>query len=198
MACIDRSSNPGRMDKQVEWMLNRDLQLAFMESTEHLAAKCDLPKRIMSVPVYFNQPIYGLEVPNFTDFAGPGVILTIIFFLAVALTSGAMLAERNEGILERSLVSGITGTEILFSHVLVQMLVMVIQSGAVLLIGFVFFGLTIRGPIGWVIILTLITGLCGMTFEGNIFYQIPTDNDNNQFKNHVCFPTCSLLYPNQG
>jgi len=30
----------------------------------------------------------------------------IIFFLAVALTSGAMLIERNEGILERSLVSG--------------------------------------------------------------------------------------------
>jgi hypothetical protein len=33
----------------------------------------------------------------------------IIYFLAVALTSGALLAERNEGILERSLVSGITG-----------------------------------------------------------------------------------------
>ncbi|KAG6451239.1 hypothetical protein O3G_MSEX007021 [Manduca sexta] len=96
-------------DKQVEWMLNRDIQLAFMEAAEYLAKLCDLPKRIMSIPVYFNKPIYGLDVPNFTDFAGPGVILTIIFFLAVALTSGSMLAERNEGILERSLVSGITG-----------------------------------------------------------------------------------------
>ncbi|XP_034837431.1 ABC transporter G family member 20 [Maniola hyperantus] len=151
-------------DKQVEWMLNRDILTAFMDATQHLAEMCHLPSRILSTPVFIHEPIFGLEVPNFTDFAGPGVILTIIFFLAVALTSGSMLAERNEGILERSLVSGITGTEILFAHVIVQMIVMVVQTTTVLIIGFLVFDLTIRGPVLWVVVLTLINGLCGMTF----------------------------------
>ncbi|CAH2256272.1 jg22624 [Pararge aegeria aegeria] len=63
-------------DKQVEWMLNRDLLLAFMEATEHLSGVCHLPGRLLATPVYIHKPIFGLEVPNFTDFAGPGVILT--------------------------------------------------------------------------------------------------------------------------
>ncbi|KOB76203.1 Abc transporter, partial [Operophtera brumata] len=70
----DMEAHMDDTDKQVEWMLSRDLGLAFMESTEQLAEVCDLPKRIMSIP--FNEPVYGLTVPNFTDFAGPGVILT--------------------------------------------------------------------------------------------------------------------------
>ncbi|KAG7297380.1 hypothetical protein JYU34_019359 [Plutella xylostella] len=188
-------------DKQVEWMLNRDLQLAFMDAAMHLAKVCQLPKRLFTVPVYFHNPIYGLKIPNFTDFAGPGVILTIIFFLAVALTSGAMLAERNEGILERSLVSGITGTEILFSHVIVQMLVMGIQSGVVLLIGFVFFGLTINGPLGWVIFLTVITGLCGMTFGFVVSCLCDTERTATYLALGSFLPMvllCGIIWPVEG
>ncbi|KAJ0170715.1 hypothetical protein K1T71_013487, partial [Dendrolimus kikuchii] len=188
-------------DKQVEWMLSRDLQLSFMEAAEKMAGLCHLPKRIMSVPVYFHHPIYGLENSDFTDFAGPGVILTIIFFLAVALTSGSMLAERNEGILERSLVSGITGTEILFSHVTVQMLVMAAQSGVVLLIGFVLFGLTMNGPLGWVIFLTLITGLCGMTFGFVVSCICDTDRTATYLALGSFLPMvmlCGIIWPVEG
>ncbi|XP_072934149.1 ABC transporter G family member 23 [Epargyreus clarus] len=201
---IDNSEMEVHMDdtdKQVEWMLGRDLQLAFMEATEYMCDLCNLPHRMLSIPVLFHDPVYGLRVPNFTDFAGPGVILTIIFFLAVALTSGAMLAERNEGILERSLVSGITGTEILFSHVLVQMLVMVVQTVTVLLIGFVLFGLTVRGPIGWVIVLTLITGLCGMTFGFVVSCICDTERTATYLALGSFLPMmllCGIIWPIEG
>lgn len=112
----------------------------------------------------FHKPIYGTETPNFTDFAAPGVILTIIFFLSVALTSGAMLIERNEGMLERCLVSGITGIEILLSHVTTQFVIMCGQTTFVLLFSFSIFGLTLNGEIWLVIMLTILTGLCGMCF----------------------------------
>nr|XP_026498762.1 ABC transporter G family member 23 isoform X3 [Vanessa tameamea] len=188
-------------DKQVEWMLNRDIQLAFMETAEDLTTSCGLPKRMMSIPVRFHKPIFGLEIPNFTDFAGPGVILTIIFFLAVALTSGAMLAERNEGILERSLVSGITGTEILFSHVLVQMLVMVVQTITVLLIGFLVFNLTITGPVLWVVVLTLINGLCGMTFGFVVSCICDTERTATYLALGSFLPMmllCGIIWPVEG
>lgn len=197
----DMEAHMDDTDKQVEWMLSRDLGLAFMEATEQLAKICDLPTRIMSIPVHFEKPIYGLTVPNFTDFAGPGVILTIIFFLAVALTSGAMLAERNEGILERSLVSGITGTEILFSHVTVQMLVMCVQTVMVLVIGFVLFGLTMRGPLGWVVILTLATGLCGMTFGFVVSCICDTDRTATYMALGSFLPMvllCGIIWPVEG
>ncbi|XP_045455513.1 ABC transporter G family member 20 [Melitaea cinxia] len=188
-------------DKQVEWMLNRDIQLAFMDATEHLSEICGLPKRLLSVPVSFNKPIFGLEVPNFTDFAGPGVILTIIFFLAVALTSGSMLAERNEGILERSLVSGITGTEILFSHVLVQMLVMMVQTGTVLILGFLVFDLTIKGSVLWVLVLTLINGLCGMTFGFVVSCICDTERTATYLALGSFLPMmllCGIIWPVEG
>ncbi|CAH0721255.1 unnamed protein product, partial [Brenthis ino] len=188
-------------DKQMEWMLNRDIQESFMETTEILSESCGLPKRMLAIPVNFNEPIFGLKIPNFTDFAGPGVILTIIFFLAVALTSGAMLAERNEGILERSLVSGITGTEILFSHVLVQMIVMIAQTITVLIIGFVVFSLTITGPVLWVTILTLINGLCGMTFGFVVSCICDTERTATYLALGSFLPMmllCGIIWPVEG
>lgn len=84
--------------------------------------------------------------------------------MAVALTSGAMLLERNEGILERSLVNGINGTELLFAHVITQFTVMLGQTVLVLVFAFAIFDLTQKGSMLLVILLTIMTGLCGMCF----------------------------------
>lgn len=125
---------------------------------------CDVPPNVGKIPLQWKDPIYGTQDPNFTDFAAPGVILTIIFFLSVATTSGAMLIERNEGMLERCLVSGITGVEILFSHVITQFVIMLFHTIFVIIFGFYVFELTIVGDITIVILLTILTGLCGMCF----------------------------------
>lgn len=99
----------------------------------------------------------------------------IIFFLSVALTSGAMLIERNEGMLERCLVCGITGLEILFSHVVTQFLIMCFQSFLVLVFSFSVFDLTLNGETTLVVLLTILTGLCGMCF-GNFVFLIQICN----------------------
>lgn len=75
-----------------------------------------------------------------------------------------MLIERNEGMLERCLVSGVTGIEILFSHVTTQFCVMCFQTALVLTFSFSLFQLTNRGDMFWVVMLVLETGLCGMCF----------------------------------
>lgn len=124
------------------------------------------------IPIRWQKPVYGEQTPNFTDFAAPGVILTIIFFLSVALTAGAMLIERNEGMLERCLVSGITGIELLFSHVSTQFVIMCGQTTFVLLFSFPIFGLTLNGDMSLVILLTILTGLCGMCFGKTSFFLL--------------------------
>ncbi|CAG9794722.1 unnamed protein product [Diatraea saccharalis] len=164
---VDSSAIHMHMDnvnKQVKWMLKKDLAEAFLDVLTNMSVACDLPERVFTLPANIHDPIYGLKMPNMTDFAAPGVILTVIYFLAVALTSGALLSERNEGTLERSLVSGITGVEILFALLVVELVVMLLQTIGVMIIAFVVFDLSQNGPIGWVVFLTFLAGICGMTF----------------------------------
>lgn len=152
------------LDQQIGTLLFRDIQFSYFDFIDEILTACELNPALGHIPIRWENPVYGDQTPNFTDFAAPGVILTIIFFLSVALTSGAMLIERNEGMLERCLVCGITGIEILFSHVATQFVIMCGQTTFVLIFSFSIFGLTLHGSIAWVILLTILTGLCGMCF----------------------------------
>ena len=69
-----------------------------------------------------------------------------------------MLRERNDGILERTLVVGITATEILFAFVGTEFLIILIHTGLVLTVAFVVFNLTIHGEILWIALLIVMTG----------------------------------------
>nr|XP_018905608.1 PREDICTED: ABC transporter G family member 20 [Bemisia tabaci]XP_018905609.1 PREDICTED: ABC transporter G family member 20 [Bemisia tabaci] len=164
-------------NQQISLLLKRDLVNAFQEFATELAVSCNITTQVVSTPIRFLNPIYGPVIPNFTDFAAPGVILTIIFFLAVALTSGAMLIERNEGIMERGLVSGITGIEILMGHVICQFAIMLFQSIMVIVFALIVFEVTNHGSVAWVALLTILTGLCGMCF--GFFVSCITDSERN-------------------
>ena len=61
-------------------------------------------------------------------------------------------------------ISGVTPAEILFSHAVTQLVVMIVQTAMVLIFSFAVFDIVVEGPIGWVIVLTLLNGMCGMCF----------------------------------
>ncbi|KAK0087540.1 hypothetical protein PV325_000790 [Microctonus aethiopoides] len=151
-------------NQQIGLMLARNLQYSYRDFAKDLLAKCDENTKLADVPIQFLDPIYGSNDPSFTDFVAPGVILTIVFFLAVALTSSALIIERMEGLLDRSWVAGVSPGEILFSHVVTQFVVMCGQTALVLIFMILVFGVECNGDIGWVIILTILQGLCGMCF----------------------------------
>lgn len=151
-------------NQHIGLMIQRDLQQSFSDFAADILTACSNEAKLVEIPVKFNNPVYGPRLPNFTDFSAPGVILTIVFFLSVALTSGAMIIERKEGLIERSLVSGITPSEILMSHVVTQFVVMTVQVIVVLVLSFPVFGISIAGDMVYVVILTMLNGLCGMCF----------------------------------
>ncbi|XP_030371527.1 ABC transporter G family member 23 isoform X2 [Scaptodrosophila lebanonensis] len=151
-------------NQQIGVMLNRDIQLAYRDFAMGMLGQCGNNPKLGDVPIQFRDPIYGTMNPSFTDFVAPGVILTIVFFLAVALTSSALIIERTEGLLDRSWVAGVSPGEILFSHVITQFVVMCGQTALVLVFMLVVFGVTNNGDLFWVIVLTLLQGMCGMCF----------------------------------
>ncbi|KAL6445681.1 hypothetical protein ACFW04_000879 [Cataglyphis niger] len=151
-------------NQQIGLMLARDLQYSYRDFAKDLLSSCGQNAKLADIPIQFKDPIYGSNDPSFTDFVAPGVILTIVFFLAVALTSSALIVERMEGLLDRSWVAGVSPSEILFSHVVTQFVVMCGQTALVLIFMILVFDVECAGPIGWVIILTILQGLCGMCF----------------------------------
>ncbi|XP_003426604.1 ABC transporter G family member 23 isoform X1 [Nasonia vitripennis] len=188
-------------NQQIGQLLQRDLYYSFQEFSKDITKSCNYSDKLADIPVSFKEPIYGPSNPNFTDFAAPGVILTIIFFLSVALTSGAMLLERNEGLLERSLVVGVTGTEVLFGQVVTHFVVMVWQTIMVLVVAFAVFKVTCEGEVVWVTLLTILTGLCGMCFG----FVVACSCDNERSATYMAMGSflpivmlCGVIWPIEG
>ncbi|CAG2053672.1 unnamed protein product [Timema podura] len=111
-----------------------------------------------------NNPVYGSRTPSFTDFTAPGVVVVLIFFLGVALTVGTLIYERREGLLDRTIVAGVTPLEIMVSHVITQFVLMSVQSVLLLTFTIYVFRVECEGSMFWVAALTVLQGMSGMCF----------------------------------
>lgn len=49
------------------------------------------------LPIKFEKPIYGTEKTDMIEFVGPGLMVFIVFFATMSITSMAFLSERREG-----------------------------------------------------------------------------------------------------
>ena len=78
-------------------------------------------------PVIIENPIYGAKVQNFLNFAAPGMMISIIFFLAIGLTALIFVVEKKEGLLERSWIAGVTTVEVMLAHIIVKFFIQFIQ-----------------------------------------------------------------------
>ncbi|XP_076265826.1 ABC-type transporter snustorr isoform X2 [Rhynchophorus ferrugineus] len=188
-------------NQQIGIILQRDLQLTYQNFTKDILRDCNQNEELAEVPISFKKPIYGSNQPSFTDFVAPGVILTIVFFLAVALTSSALIIERMEGLLDRSWVAGVTPGEILFSHVMTQFVVMCGQTALVLIFMILVFEVECQGDIFVVIILTILQGLCGMCFGFVISAVCELERNAIQLALGSFYPTLLLsgvIWPIEG
>ncbi|KAG9511160.1 ABC transporter G family member 23, partial [Fragariocoptes setiger] len=144
--------------------LQRTVLRTFQRFTGKALQDYNMSKSSADIPIVFEEPIYGLREPTFTEFMAPGVLLSIAFLAAVALTAIALVQERKEGSLERCLVAGVSSTEFIMSHVFTQLLVLHVQIFLLLIFTFLVFEIPSRGPFTWVVILTLMQSTCGMAF----------------------------------
>lgn len=188
-------------NQHIGHLLNRDLVMSFVDFAKKFLGACGVNPKAANIPIKFEEPVYGDQIPDFTNFAAPGVILTIIFFMSLALTAGSMIMERKEGMQERCLVLGVTPAEILFSHVVTQFVVMTIQTVMVLVFSFAVFSILCVGSLLWVIILTMLNGLCGMCFGFVVSSLCDTELTATYFAMGSFLPVlmlCGICWPVEG
>lgn len=122
-------------------------------------------RSLADLPIQVGKPVYGtLRKGGYLEFMAPGVVISISYVMATGLTALAFILERRDGLLERSLVSGVQTMQILLAHAINQVFVMIIQIFLVLGCTFFIFEIPSRGPFFWVVLLILLQGCTGMGF----------------------------------
>jgi len=111
---------------------------------------------------FLNQPTPSLTVTDYREYITCAAVMLPVYFLAVARTATAFIAERSQGLLERSLVAGVLPLEILLSFIASQLISVFIQVLIVIITVFYGFGLPCRGNIVYYVILVMLQGVTGL------------------------------------
>lgn len=119
--------------------------------------------RIAEIPL-ISEYIYGRFDPTFAEYALPGLMSFIMFYAPLKLCTFSMLKEREEGILERSLVAGVNIADYLISHILLQFISLVIQIMVYCFTIFFLWNLEVRGSILLFMVQILFHGFCSISF----------------------------------
>ncbi|KAK5650287.1 hypothetical protein RI129_001316 [Pyrocoelia pectoralis] len=150
--------------KGIAMYLDFYLVKSFFRFAMDYLESCDINKDVVKIPFKWNNPVYGNEENDFTEFAVPGIISSTAFFFAATLTAVTLLIEKNEGIFERSLVMGVTPIELLISHIISESTLMLVQVFSLVICGISLFHMTLRGSTVLVMSLVTLIGFCGMWF----------------------------------
>jgi ABC-type multidrug transport system permease subunit len=143
----------------IGFVLLRTFFKAFQTFAQEFLTLVGFNAAAVTLPITIEKVIYGNLNPSMTEFMAPGVIILIAYYATTALTALSLVLERKDGLLERSLVAGVTSIEFLASHIMTQTLVLTIQEVFMLITTFGLFGVPSRGPMVWVFSLTFFQGM---------------------------------------
>ncbi|XP_046918383.2 ABC transporter G family member 20-like [Dermatophagoides farinae] len=115
-------------------------------------------------PIRIPPPLMGNQDPTVTEFMAPAFIMSLSFYASIATASLTLVLERKDGLLQRSLVSGVYPNEYILSHVITQTVVVIFQIILVLLMAFFIFHIPNRGPVFWISVLIVMQGVAGMAY----------------------------------
>uniref|UniRef100_A0A1B6KFR7 Uncharacterized protein n=4 Tax=Graphocephala atropunctata TaxID=36148 RepID=A0A1B6KFR7_9HEMI len=145
-------------------LLRRDLLFGFISFLKEVFEDCGWPKAAAGIPINFKDAVYGSNNPSFVHFTTPAIVNLFEFYLPMMFTVGAILMEKMQGLMERSLVAGTTLVELLVTHVLVQMIVLAIQTLLMMIVCFVIFDNPMVGSLTLLCFLLFLIGMSGMCY----------------------------------
>lgn len=131
---------------------------------------------LLDFPINLSTPIYGSHDSTFTEFMAPGVLLSIAFLAAIPLTAMTIVLERKTGLIERTVVAGISHFQLLLSHLITQFFVLLVQVFLLMLCVFPIFQIPYHGEFVFILLLTILQSVCGMSFGLLVSAVAPDEN----------------------
>lgn len=93
---------------------------------------------------------------NSTRFLLPGLIGMILILVAVVTISLSIVREKEQGTIEQLNVSSLTVSELLIGKIIPYIIIAFINAGIILLTGYIFFDIAVKGSFIWLLICTLV------------------------------------------
>ncbi|XP_054726104.1 ABC transporter G family member 23 [Anastrepha obliqua] len=188
-------------DQQIGYFIERKLREIFGSFIKSVLIDCNLPTGLGNIPIQFQEPVYGSVDSEFQQYVAPGVVMTMVFFLATLMTAAVFISERMDGVWDRTLVAGVSAMEMLWAHLLTQLIIMAFQSFEVIMyIGLVFDTYN-KGDTATLIGLLTLTAFCGMLFGLLISVYCKSHTEANFVATGAFYPMiilCGLLWPLEG
>lgn len=126
-------------NQQLTFFLQRSLYDVYVEYSQSMLIDCGLPKKLDSIPIDFQQPIYGTYSADFKQTMAPSMIMVMMFYLAAGLTVAVFIHDRKEGFWNRTLLAGVTTSEMMVAHITIYSCILLVQLIEVcVLVGLVF------------------------------------------------------------
>ncbi|KAK3912764.1 ABC transporter G family member 20, partial [Frankliniella fusca] len=146
-------------------LLQMTLSNVASKALEALNGQCQANAHMIRPPIQFNTDLRPTDTdPSYLDTSLPGFILSVVFMFAFTTTMSALLPEKTDKILERSLVYGVRMAEVLMAQFTAQLPFIMGQITLVLLVAFCLFGNLLAGPVLPYVLLVLAQGVCGMWY----------------------------------
>lgn len=145
--------------------IQRQLLTAFLNFAQRLAVSLGLSKQAFRPPIEFGPPVYGIQTSAVVEtFIAPGALIMIAFFATTIVTCHLLIHEIRKELIERALIAGATTAEFIFSHIIIQSIILLIQLLLVFLTAFHFFHMPYLGSLPLSISLICLQGLCGLMY----------------------------------
>ncbi|XP_077286475.1 ABC transporter G family member 20 [Arctopsyche grandis] len=149
---------------QLTIFLKKRLYSDYVNFNKDVLSECHNSPRLADIPIKFNDPVYGNADASYAEFMVPGVMLTIIFFLATTVTSTIIIMDRLEGVWDRTIVAGVNSSDILIVHFTLQTTVIFIQTIEIVILTFYGYQVPFKGDIINISCILFLQGMCGMCF----------------------------------
>lgn len=148
----------------ISMLLKKDIQKSLIEFIKDVLETCGLARDIGSIPVRFDDAIYGTNEPVFAHSSAAAFICSFIFYFTMVFTSGAIKMESLSGLLERSMVAGMTRVEVICAHLVVQFIMMTLQTILMMVVLYVLYSNPLHGNLYLTVILLYCIAFVGISF----------------------------------
>ncbi|VVC25133.1 Hypothetical protein CINCED_3A007510 [Cinara cedri] len=168
---LEKSSISIRMDMS-DFVISKLIEGKLLLSYRDLAINfksCNKNSSVVSIirtlPFKIMQPVHGSFNINIVFYGSAAIISILGLYSTFLFTALSINMDINSGMIERSLASGLSISEIFLSQFLLQFVIMLFQIGSMFILQFVVFKHPFLSSPIWPFALVLLQGICG-TFLG--------------------------------
>lgn len=156
-------------DKLISLTMERTLEESYQDFIKAALVEFGVQSELATLPIVpVDPPIYGQykhqQHKGFREYMAPGILLSVAFSMAYAVTCLVLILEREEKTFERNFVTGITASQIIIAHTLNRMMFMIAQAFLLLFMTVYLFNIPSNGPMLAAILLLMSQNVAGVGY----------------------------------